>query len=133
LALSLGQTKPWLSIEHFPAATTLFRRRERHCSPRRAAPPRLYFWLIQDHGAQYDPEQFIEQAALFQHGVVKLLPRMAGEISSVVLRVTDSGKVLVTWIDDAMQHYYVYKDGKVTPLTIAGASIGFLVCRSSGH
>jgi hypothetical protein len=74
-----------------------------------------------------DPELSIQQAALFADGAVLRLPRMPGEVTSWVQRVTDSGKVLVTWIDEAgQQHYYVYDDGKVTAVAVEGASIGML-------
>jgi hypothetical protein len=52
---------------------------------------------------------------------------MDEEASSRVLRVTESGWILVGWADTAgEQHHYVYKDGKVTPLDIDGASISML-------
>lgn len=72
-----------------------------------------------------DPENFVEQAALFKDHAVRLLPRMQGEVTSQVLRVTDSGLALVAWQDESFaQHYYLYDHGKVTPVTAGDAAIG---------
>lgn len=80
-----------------------------------------------------DPEQFIEQAALFKDGAVTRLPRMPGETSSWVRRVSDSGKALVAWLDETgMPHYYLYKAGKVIPVTVDGAEISMLDMNSHG-
>jgi hypothetical protein len=81
-----------------------------------------------------DPEPLVEQAALFKDGLIKRLPRMPGETTSWVRRVTDSGKALVSWSGEAgVPHYYLYQDGKVTPITVDGdASISMLEVNNAG-
>lgn len=68
-----------------------------------------------------DPENFIEQAALFHGDRVELIPRMPGEFTSFVIGLTDSGLALVVSYDKAFQSTLVlYKNGRLTRLPIDG-------------
>src|SRR5262249_6320739 len=63
-----------------------------------------------------DPVNFIEQAALFHGDRVELIPRLPGEFTSFVIRLTDSGLALVVSFDEAFQATLaLYKDGRLTP------------------
>jgi hypothetical protein len=81
-----------------------------------------------------DPEHFIEQAALFDHGTVTLIPRMQGEVTSQVLRITDSGIALVRWFDasSAQWNYYLYRNGRVTRLDFGGRQADSLDVNNEG-
>ena len=64
-----------------------------------------------------DPQNFIEQAALFHGDQVKLIPPQPGEFTSFVTALNDSGMALVTSYDASFQPTFVlYKNGQSTPL-----------------
>jgi len=65
-----------------------------------------------------DPDNFIEQAALFHGGQVELIPRQPGEITSSVTALNDSGIALVTSSDFSHATLVLYKNGKSTPLNL---------------
>jgi hypothetical protein len=80
-----------------------------------------------------EPQRFVQHAALFRDGHVHRLPPMPRETSSWVSRVSDSGKALVGWIDDAdTQHYYLYSNGSATPISLGDATIGMLDLNARG-
>jgi hypothetical protein len=76
-----------------------------------------------------DPVNFIEQAALFHGNRVELIPRLPGEFTSSVIRLTDSGLALVVSFDEAFQTTLALsKDGRLTPLPSADVLInGFFL------
>lgn len=64
-----------------------------------------------------DLANFVEQAALFRGSAVQLIPRLPGEVTSHVIRLTDSGIALVVSYDESSQPTYVLrKNGKAIPL-----------------
>ena len=64
-----------------------------------------------------DPDNFIEQAALFHGDRVELVPRLPGEFTSFVTALSDSGSALVTSFNDSFEVTYVlYKNGESTVL-----------------
>jgi hypothetical protein len=64
-----------------------------------------------------DPQNFIEQAALFHGDQVKLIPPQPGEFTSFVTALNDSGMALVTSYDASFQPTFVlYKHGRTTLL-----------------
>lgn len=68
-----------------------------------------------------DPDNFIEQAALFTQGrPVEVIPRLQGEYTSHVGRIADSGIALVESVDPTTfaSTFYLYKHGMVTPLKL---------------
>lgn len=81
-----------------------------------------------------DPESSIEQAALFDDGTVTLIPRMQGEVTSRVIRITDSGIALVGWVDasSGRANYYLYQNGRVTRLDFGGRQVAFLDVNNKG-
>lgn len=74
---------------------------------------------------------FIRQAALFDDGAVKLIPRMQGEVDSQVMRITNSGIALVQWFNEK-ENYYLYKDGKVTAVDFGDRQVAFLDINEEG-
>jgi len=79
-----------------------------------------------------DNANFIEQAALFDNGAVKLVPRVQGEVSSRVIRITDSGLALVQSLGTSDVSYYMQKNGKSTKLNFGTNSIIFLDINNDG-
>ncbi|RKH62946.1 hypothetical protein [Corallococcus llansteffanensis] len=81
-----------------------------------------------------DPVLFIEQAALFDRGTVTRIPRMQGEFTSQVIRITDSCIALVRWFDASFEqeHYYLYQNGRVTLLDFGGRQAAFLDVNNKG-
>lgn len=62
-----------------------------------------------------DPNDFTTQAALFRGNKVELIPRLTGELSSRVIKITDSGLALVESGNADSTTYVLYKNGKVSP------------------
>src|SRR5262249_53928752 len=61
-----------------------------------------------------DPDQFIEQAALFDGRCVERIPRLPGELTSHVIRLTDSDIALVESTDTSFNTtHYLYRNGHV--------------------
>jgi hypothetical protein len=65
-----------------------------------------------------DPDNFIEQAALFRGDRVELIPPQPGELTSFVTALNDSGMALVTSYDATsfQPTFLLYKNGQSTPL-----------------
>lgn len=81
-----------------------------------------------------DPDNFIEQAALFTRGGVERIPRLPGEYSSHVMRLTDSGIALVESVDSTTfeSTFYLYKRGHVIPLDLGSGQVSFLDVNDHG-
>ncbi len=68
-------------------------------------------------GVLTDPVNFFTQAALFHKSQVELIPRAAGEISSSLLALNDSGTALVGSVDASfVGTFEIYKNGHLTPI-----------------
>ncbi len=66
-----------------------------------------------------DPDQGIEQAALFDRLGTTLIPRRPGEYTSHVAKLTDTGIALVESTDTSFETtYYLYWFGQVTTLDL---------------
>jgi hypothetical protein len=80
-----------------------------------------------------DPDNFIEQAALF-NDAIETIPRLPGEYTSHVLRLTDSGIALVeSFNTEFVPSYYLYdKHGRITPLDFGADPVGFLDVNDHG-
>ncbi|WGJ15217.1 hypothetical protein QEV83_02640 [Methylocapsa sp. D3K7] len=81
-----------------------------------------------------DIDNFIEQAALFTQGrPVEVIPRLSGESTSHVARISDSGIALVQ-SDSAtsISTFYLYKHGTVTPLNLGTNPAGFVSLNNRG-
>ena len=64
-----------------------------------------------------DPDNFLEQAALFRGDRVEIIPRWPGEISSFVSAMNDSGAALVVSYDSSFQKsLLLYRHGRLTQL-----------------
>ena len=64
-----------------------------------------------------DLENFFTQAALFQGGDIRLIPRLPGEISSQVTRLNDTGVAIISSLDENFnERPALYKNGQVTLL-----------------
>jgi hypothetical protein len=64
-----------------------------------------------------DPENFIEQAALFHGDQVEVIAPQPGEFTSFVNRLSDSGKALIVSYDASFRPTYVLSSkGQTTPL-----------------
>lgn len=64
-----------------------------------------------------DPDNFLEQAALFRRDRVEIIPRWPGEISSFVSAMNDSGAALVVSYDSSFQQsLLLYSHGRLTQL-----------------
>ena len=59
-----------------------------------------------------DPENFLEQAALFHDDQVKLIPPQPGEFTSFVRRLNDPGTALVTSDSDFGRTHLLYQNGQ---------------------
>jgi len=73
------------------------------------------------------PDSSIEQAALFNGITVRVIPRLPGERSSHVAKLSDSGIALVE--SDPVEGtptFYLYNRGTVTPLNLGTRQVGFL-------
>jgi len=82
---------------------------------------------------QIDPENFIQQAALFHGDQVELVPPQPGEVTSFVTALNDAGMALVTSYDAAGQPTYVlYKNGQATPLDFGLQVFGYLRINNQG-
>jgi hypothetical protein len=85
-------------------------------------------------GVLLDPVAFTTQAALFRGGKVELIPRLPGEYTSNVMRVTDSGLALVVSYDENFQSTLLLsKNGRLTPLPIDGSFLNFLDMNNRGQ
>jgi len=82
-----------------------------------------------------DPVNFIEQAALFDEGKTELIPRLPGEYTSRVTKLTDSGIALVESTDAAFvtTHYLYNKHHKVTPLNFGPENVKNLDVNNDGQ
>jgi len=80
-----------------------------------------------------DPNTFATQAAVFDGKSLQLVPRLPDELSSQVLKVTDSGIVLVE-SDDASGHasFLLRQNGHTTPLDLGADQSFFVTVNESG-
>jgi len=59
-----------------------------------------------------------QQAALFRHGEVELIPRLPGEVVSSVSQLNDFGVALVASGDGTKSTYYLYRNGRELTLNL---------------
>lgn len=81
-----------------------------------------------------DPDNFIEQAALFRGDRVELIPPQPGEFTSFVTALNDSGMALVTSYDATsfQPTFLLYKNGQLTPLDFLSNFTHFLKINNQG-
>jgi hypothetical protein len=81
-----------------------------------------------------DPVNFIEQAAIFDGNTIVLIPRRANELTSHVLKMTDTGIALVESLDATtdLPSFYLYRNGQTTALDLGAAQIGTPDINGSG-
>lgn len=81
-----------------------------------------------------DPDNFIEQAALFNEGRIELIPRLPSEYTSHVKRLTDSGISLVESVDaSGVSKFYLYnKHHRITTLDFGADPVAFLDVNDDG-
>ena len=82
-----------------------------------------------------DPAIWIEQAALFhEHGEVELLPRLPGELTSHVLRLSDSGIALVESLNEKYEStIYLYRKGKTKFVSFPFTDVRYLDINDRGQ
>jgi hypothetical protein len=79
-------------------------------------------YAVNEHGTVggsvlVDPENFIEQAALFRSNGVELITRQPGEVTSFVTSLNDFGSAVVVSLDASFQPtHLLFKGGQSTPL-----------------
>lgn len=62
-----------------------------------------------------DPNDFNPQAALFRGDKVELIPRLPGELTSRVIKITDSGLALIESGNADGTTFFLYKNGQLSP------------------
>lgn len=85
-------------------------------------------WVVTDP----DPDHLRTQAALFRGHAVELIPRLPGEVTSRVLRLTDSGIALVHTDTGPVASHYLYRSGRVTPLNLSPDPVLFFDVNNRG-
>jgi hypothetical protein len=80
-----------------------------------------------------DPDNFIEQAALFTGSAVQLIPRLPNERTSHVVKVTDTGIALVESTDTTFKTaYYLRMTGRSIPLSLGSAPVADVTVNNAG-
>jgi hypothetical protein len=75
-------------------------------------------------GLVTDVDLFIQQAAIIKGGKVELIPRLSGEYTSHVRKLTDSGiAYVVSTTEMGETTHYLYENGKKTFLTFPARAI----------
>jgi hypothetical protein len=80
-----------------------------------------------------DPDNFIEQAALFTGTQAELITPLAGEYTSHVMRVASDGIALVQSLDAGyVPTYYLYENGQKTILSFGAGDVYHLDLAAKG-